>query len=139
VTEAITHLFVYGTLRSDVGGPAQARLMEGLRLAGPATIAGRLHDAGWHPAAVPSTDSADRITGELYAFDADAAPALLAALDEYEGIDAAHPALSPFRREQVAAEGEGGMRVPAWVYFYNRPVDSMPRVTSGDWLRRASG
>jgi gamma-glutamylcyclotransferase (GGCT)/AIG2-like uncharacterized protein YtfP len=132
------HLFVYGTLRSGAGGALQAGLMRRLRLAGPATIRGRLYDAGWHPAAVPSADPGDRITGELWAFDADSSEALLAALDEYEGIDAAHPDLSLFRRTNVAAEREDGMRVPAWVYVYNQPVESLPRITSGDWQRRAS-
>ena len=63
------------------------------------------------------------------------ADALLAALDEYEGVDAAHPARSLFRRRVGMAEREDGMRVPAWVYFYNGSVDSLPRVSSGDWLR----
>ena len=136
LTAVASHLFVYGTLRSDAGGPMHARWMRGVRLAGRASIAGRLYDAGPYPAAVPSDDPADRIFGELYAIEADA-DALLAALDGYEGIDAAHPAHSLFRRDSVAAQWEDGMRVPAWVYFYNRPPGSMPRVTSGDWLRRA--
>lgn len=128
-----SHLFVYGTLRSDAGGAMHNRLMRGVRRLGPASIPGRLYDAGRYPAAVPSDDPADRINGELYAIDADAGDALLAPLDVYEGVDAAHPALSLFRRSVVAAEQEDGMRVPAWVYFYNRRVDSLPRVTSGDW------
>ena len=132
------HLFVYGTLRSDAGGAMHTRLMHGVRRVGPASIRGRLYDAGRYPAAVASDDAADRITGELYAIDAAAADPLLATLDAYEGIDEAHPALSLFRRTIVAAEREDGMRVPAWVYVYNQPVDTLPRVTSGDWLRRAS-
>jgi gamma-glutamylcyclotransferase (GGCT)/AIG2-like uncharacterized protein YtfP len=135
---AASHLFVYGTLRSDAGGAMHDRLMRGVRRVGPASIRGRLYDAGRYPAAVASDDPAERVTGELYAVDVDAADALLAALDAYEGVDAAHPALSLFRRSVVAAEREDGMRVPAWVYFWNRPVDLLPRVSSGDWLRRAS-
>ena len=137
LTAAAGHLFVYGTLRSDAGGPMHARWMRGVRPLGRASVAGRLYDAGPHPAAIPSDDPADRVVGELYAIEADA-DALLAALDAYEGIDAAHPALSLFRRERVAAEREDGVRVAAWVYFYNRPPQPMPRVTSGDWLRRES-
>lgn len=133
------HLFVYGTLRADAGGSGHARLMRGVRLVGRATIAGVLHDAGRYPAALPSGDGARRITGELYAMDADAAGALLAALDDYEGVDAAHPALSLFRRHVVQAEREDGMRIAAWAYFYNRPADSLPRVATGDWLRRGAG
>jgi gamma-glutamylcyclotransferase (GGCT)/AIG2-like uncharacterized protein YtfP len=132
------HLFVYGTLRSDASGAMHARLMRGVRRMGPASILGRLYDAGRYPAAIASDDAADHITGELYAIDATAADRLLTTLDAYEGIDNANPALSLFRRTIVAAEREGGMRVPAWVYLYNRPIDSLPRVTSGDWLRRVS-
>jgi gamma-glutamylcyclotransferase (GGCT)/AIG2-like uncharacterized protein YtfP len=132
------HLFVYGTLRSDAGGSMHARLMHGVRRVGSASIRGRLYDAGRYPAAIASDDAAGRVTGELYAVDAASADRLLATLDAYEGIDEAHPALSLFRRTIVAAEREDGMRVPAWAYLYNQPVDSLPRVTSGDWLRRAS-
>ena len=130
------HLFVYGTLRSEAAGPAQKELMRGLGLTGRATIRGRLYDTGCYPAAVESHDPADRITGELWAMDADAAPALLAALDAYEGTDTARPARSLFRRQAVAAEREDGTRVRAWAYFFNRSTASMPRITSGDWLRR---
>jgi gamma-glutamylcyclotransferase (GGCT)/AIG2-like uncharacterized protein YtfP len=132
------HLFVYGTLRSDAGGVMHARLMHGVGRVGPASIRGRLYDAGRYPAAIASDDAEDRITGELYAIDAAAAGRLLAALDVYEGIDDAHPALSLFRRTIVAAEREDGMCVPAWVYLYNQPADSLPRITSGDWMRRES-
>lgn len=138
VTAAAGHLFVYGTLCSGAGGPMHGRWMRGVRLAGRASIAARLYDAGPYPAAVPSDDPGDRVFGELYAIEADA-DGLFAALDEYQGTDAAHPALSLFRRETVAAEREDGMRVLAWVYFYNRPTDSLPRVTSGDWLGREPG
>jgi gamma-glutamylcyclotransferase (GGCT)/AIG2-like uncharacterized protein YtfP len=130
------HLFVYGTLRSDAPGAAHARLMHGVRRVGRASIQGALYDAGRYPAAVPSDDPAARITGELYAMDADAADALLAALDDYEGVNAARPALSLFRREVIEAVRDDGMRVTAWSYFYNRPADLLPRVASGDWLRR---
>jgi gamma-glutamylcyclotransferase (GGCT)/AIG2-like uncharacterized protein YtfP len=130
------HLFVYGTLRSDAGGPMHARLMRDVRLVGRASIAGRLYDAGRYPAAVPSGDANERIAGELYTIDADAADALFAALDEYEGVDAAHPAASLFVRRTVEAVQEDGMTVAAWVYFYNRTTDRLPRVTSGDWLAR---
>lgn len=130
------HLFVYGTLRPEAAGPVQARLMRGLRRVGRASIAGRLHDTGAYPAAVPSDQAAERITGELFAMDAGAADGVLGALDAYEGIDAAHPALSLFRRHRVRAEREDGMCVDAWAYFYNRTADLLPRIPSGDWLRR---
>jgi gamma-glutamylcyclotransferase (GGCT)/AIG2-like uncharacterized protein YtfP len=128
-----SHLFVYGTLRSDAGGEMHQRLV---RFAGRGSIRGRMYNNGWHPSAVPSADPAERIAGELYAIDAAAGDALLAALDEYEGYDAAHPASSPFVRQAVDAVGEDGTRVTTWVYFCNEPVDGLPRIASGDWIGR---
>ncbi|HEU0301071.1 MAG TPA: gamma-glutamylcyclotransferase family protein [Longimicrobium sp.] len=129
-----SHLFVYGTLRSDAGGEMHQRLMRGVRFAGRASIGGRMYHAGWHPSAVPSADPAERVRGELYAIDPGAARALLATLDEYEGYDAAHPASSPFVRHAVEAVREDGTRATTWVYFCNGPVDGLPRITSGDWI-----
>lgn len=133
------HLFVYGTLRSDAGGAAHGRFMRGMRRVGRASIAGRLYDAGWYPAAVPSDDPDERIAGELYAMDADAADGLLAALDAYEGCHADAPDESLFVRRIVQAAGEGGDRRAAWAYFFSRPVGGLPRVASGDWICRERG
>ena len=52
--------------------------------------------------------------------------------------DAAHPAASLFLRRIAEAVRDGGMRVDVCGYFYDRPADSLPRVTSGGWLRRAA-
>ena len=128
------HLFVYGTLRAVAAGSAHARLMRGVRRVGRAAIGGVLYDAGRYPAAVPSAHPADRIAGELYVVSAGAADALLAALDDYEGYDADAPDESLFVRRIVQAAGEDGRCAAAWAYFYNRPVDGLPRVVSGDWL-----
>lgn len=127
------YLFVYGTLRSGARGPAQERLMRGLRLVGRASIPGRVYDTGPYPVGTPPVNDADRIVGELYAMDADA-DALLAALDEYEGIDAAHPDDSLFMRLAVDAMRDDGTRTPTWVYLFNGSTDGLPRVPSGDWL-----
>lgn len=128
------HLFVYGTLRGQVRGPVQARLMEGMRLEGRASVPGRLFDTGPYPVGTPSMDPADRITGEIYAFDADGADAQLAALDEYEGIDAARPDEGLFVRHVVDAVRDDGARTATWVYLYNGSTDGLPRIPSGDWL-----
>lgn len=145
------HVFVYGTLRQGGGAPPELRrlLERGSRFVGVGHIAARLHDAGAFPAAVP--DPAARVRGELYALEEpeDA----LARLDRYE---AASPALGPgrlFRRRLVEVsllegppadgvrapgpeERNGRRRLTAWTYFYDRPVDGLPVVFSGDWTRR---
>lgn len=130
------HLFVYGTLRSDAAGGAHRRLLRGVRLVSRASVAGRLHDAGRYPAAVPSGDPAERVAGELYELDPASADALVASLDRYEGCDPAEPGASLFVRSTTAAATADGRAVEAWIYWYGLPTDGLPRVARGDWVRR---
>lgn len=156
------HIFVYGTLRRGGGAPPELRrlLVDGSRFVGLGHIAARLHDAGAFPAAVP--DPVGRVRGELYALgDPDDA---LQRLDRYEGASPVLGAGRLFRRglvEVTLLQGEaagrragreeagGGprparaaarngrpRRLTAWTYFYDRPVDGLPLVFSGDWTRR---
>ena len=148
------HVFVYGTLRRGGEAPPELRrlLESGGRFVGLGRIAARLHDAGAFPAAVP--DPTGRVVGEVYTLE-DPEDAL-GRLDRYE---AAAPVLGPgrlFRRGLVevsllsgeAADGAGPpmageagrngrpRRLTAWAYFYDRPVDGLPVVLSGDLTRR---
>lgn len=127
------HLFVYGTLRSDAGGPMHRLLAGGARRIGPATAPGTLYDVGPYPAAVPS--SAGRIRGELLALNPPAA-ALLAALDAYEGFIPADPAASLYVRTSITVQTEDGRDAASWIYWYARPVDGLRLIPSGDWMRR---
>jgi gamma-glutamylcyclotransferase (GGCT)/AIG2-like uncharacterized protein YtfP len=133
---ADTYLFVYGTLRSDLGAPAARRLLAGrTRCLGAAHVAGRLHDCGAYPAVVPSPDPAHHVAGELHALAPADADALLAALDAYEGCAPyARPAL--FRRARTTATLADGGAVEAWIYLYARPAHALPCIASGDYAER---
>jgi gamma-glutamylcyclotransferase (GGCT)/AIG2-like uncharacterized protein YtfP len=126
-------LAAYGTLRT----PAVRRrlgLAGGLVVLGPCRMPGRLVDLGAYPGLVGGPGV---VHGELLAV---ADPAVLAALDAYEGWNPHAPAASLFRREAVTLAAPAGVR--AWTYRYNRDPRGAASIPGGDWLaheRRASG
>ncbi len=124
------HLFVYGTLRR--GASPMARLLRsGARYLGPATIRGRLYLIRHYPGAVPSEDPVERVHGELHRL---LDPALLLHLDDYEECSARHPPPHEYRREAVRVLCPAGAGVTAWAWLYNRPVEGLEPIPSGDFL-----
>jgi len=112
-------LVVYGLLRR---GASMSDLLHGAEYKGPVTVPGfDLYDLGPFPGAVPGTGE---LRGELFEL---ASPAVLAVLDEAEGVHAKPPL---FRRELVEAKD-----APAWMYvFAAKPPENAHRIESGDWL-----
>ncbi len=114
-------LAVYGLLRR---GDSMAHLMDGAEWLGAARLSGfDLYRLTGFPGAVPGQGS---IQVEVYEL---ASPAVLAVLDEAEGVHATPPL---YRRELV--EVLGG---PAWLYVFAGEVDADMRIASGDWLDQA--
>jgi|GEM_PF-55265 len=154
-------LFAYGTLLHATGYPdVDAAMAAGTRDLGPASIPGYLYSLGAYPAAVspkaqnlplPETGSEPqaRIHGRLLEVNDPAA--LFAVLDAYEDFDARHPAAAEFAPYEVEAEPESPpiagfpdsavalpaspAGIPCRVYLYRRPVNGLPRIEDGDWLR----
>ena len=120
-------VFVYGSLRR--GGGAHARLRPFGQCLGPASIAGRLYDLGPYPAARPARRPGERVHGELYRL---TRPAALAALDRYEGHEAADGGADEYRRDRVPVTHAGRRRL-AWVYWYARPLRGARRLPAGVW------
>jgi len=134
MSPTITHIFVYGTLRSDFQHKAHGYVARYFSLMGKAFVPGKLYDAIEYPAGVP-TEENHLITGELYDIkNAGEFEQAMQVLDEYEGsYDApGEPAL--FRRELVNVRFNEE-EVPAWIYWYNRPVAGKKWITSGDILK----
>lgn len=117
----MTRLFVYGTLRAR---GSQHHRLAGARALGPARTRPELTllDLGWHPALVQRGHTA--VVGELYEVDA----ALLAALDEFEGVPAWY--------QRVPLVLEDGVEVETYVM---RDADAGPRpeIDGGDWIAYA--
>ncbi|MDX1672452.1 MAG: gamma-glutamylcyclotransferase family protein [Balneolaceae bacterium] len=126
------YLFVYGTLRQGLKGPARRILARFSTFEGKGSFRGRLYDTGDFPAAVPSDDSGDRVIGEIYRMlESDE---LLRTLDSYEGFDPHADSGNLFNRKMVDVEHPDGKTVKAWVYLYNRPVEHCKHISSGDYL-----
>jgi gamma-glutamylcyclotransferase (GGCT)/AIG2-like uncharacterized protein YtfP len=131
------YLFVYGTLLPDLASPPLAQLMGRFPHVGSASLPGTLHDLGPYPAAVPDPASAERVRGELFRVPDD--PTILAILDHYEGHfpDRLHQSL--FRRVRTTVQPAEGPPVHAWVYVWNRPVETAPVIPNGDYRAFVAG
>ena len=109
------------------------RLLYGTTLVGPGTFQGKLYDLGNYPAAIPSNDPADLIHGEVYLLHDPSAT--LALLDQYEACTPTDPEPHEYVRVVLPIKMENDEILPAQVYLYNRPVDALTPVASGDYLR----
>ncbi len=125
-----TVLFVYGLLRSDMSAGLQSFVPGKARLLGRATVGGRLYDLEDFPGLVLD-GSGSRVLGEVWEVtDVLAWPVL----DEFEDVRLEGTGL--YRREAIEAVLEDGRQVLAQAYLYNRAVDGLILVASGDWARR---
>jgi gamma-glutamylcyclotransferase (GGCT)/AIG2-like uncharacterized protein YtfP len=129
----LQYLFVYGTLRKGLQNPMSEFLSRHADLVGTGSFRGRLYDSGRYPCAVLSDDEGDSVVGDLFSL-RDGCEALLA-LDEYEACDMDNPDRGLYIRTMAEVDIQGGGRVCAWVYIYNRSVRGMKTISSGDYLQ----
>lgn len=150
-------LFTYGTLMLNTGIVAvDAAMMNAGVILGRGYIQGWLYDLGDYPGAVPWEPRSPGV-GTVVASGAEEAEALVAeppkvwgrlmhlrdpaglfaAIDPYEGFDAADPAGSEFVRAVTRVIlPDTGVGVLSQVYFYNFPTRGRERIESGDYLAR---
>ena len=114
-------LFVYGTLMQTAGHAAHGLLQPHAEYVRDGYFVGRLYRAGDYPVAIASSDPDDRVFGEFYRVSN--APALFAALDEYEG--------EGFVRQKVPVHGDGAAVSEAWMYVFTGDVTPLARIPSG--------
>ena len=121
---AITHLFVYGTLRpGDVRWPLLHPFVNGEGVAD--EVDGDLYDTGLeYPAAV--FGGTGRIVGDIFELITDTLDHALTVLDEEEGTVG-----GLYRRVTIRTRGG---RV-AWAYEYGSGLE-LTRIMSGDWFVR---
>ena len=101
-------------------------------LIGRGSFRGRLYDSGRYPCAVLSNVESDLVIGDLF-YLRDGYEALRV-LDEYEACDMDNPERSLYIRARADVDIQGGGRVCAWVYIYNKSVKGMKTIPSGDYL-----
>ena len=101
-------LYTYGTLRPGISEPVK--------------VPGKLYAVAWFPGAKldPNSDST---------FLAERVPVIdWKGVDAYEGYNPDNPEGSLYIRKPF---------LDGFIYEYNRPVDELEEVTSGDWLQHA--
>ena len=120
----------YGTLMSAFRRSNDEPVSVALTPLGQGWIAAALFDLGAYPGAIPSSTS--RVRGELHRM---LDPlATLRALDEFEGYRPDDDGSLFVRRATSVARDDRSVE-EAWVYFFNAPLGSAPRIDSGDYLK----
>ena len=120
-----THLFVYGTLRSESEHPKARRLRAQARLIGKGSVPGRLYDLGSYPAAVFDTGEKYRVLGDVFALKPGSR--VLAEMDAYEGTDPL------YKRTVLEVKLKTGGTIEAWAYGVS-PAPRARLITSGDFI-----
>jgi len=132
--DTVRHLFVYGTLRRGSNVPQAAWLAAQARYKGQASLPGRLLDLGDYPGLLPAQSPEEKVYGDL--FELPEGQEVLEALDRYEGCHGEDPEPHEYCRIVATPTDEDGVRVWAWTYLYQLPVDPSRQIKGGDWLKR---
>ncbi len=123
----ITYLFVYGGL---MRGFDLHHYLAGSTFVDTGWTEGLLVEAGRYPGLI---DGRGKVFGELYTLHDP--PANLEALDELEDFDPTNPQASTYLRTIREVHLGNGSLPRAWVYSYNRDVNRLAVIESGDWHR----
>jgi gamma-glutamylcyclotransferase (GGCT)/AIG2-like uncharacterized protein YtfP len=129
----LTNVFVYGTLRQNSQSEMSRILTQQADFMGYASYQGRLYQIGYYPGAVPSHNPAHKVWGELYRLHNPATA--LAQLDSYEECGFGFTEPTEYTRRIQKVRLCDGEVIPAWVYVYNRPIDNLALIASGDFLQ----
>lgn len=131
--EAGDHLFVYGTLRPDLGTTPEAKLLlSNAEHLGSAVLCGALYLIDQYPGAVDSSDKTGCVIGDLFRLHENSQ--IFEQLDAYEGCSAADTHPHEYQRT-VRNVTHQGRSLMAWVYLYAWPLEGRARVPSGDFAK----
>lgn len=133
-TELVSHVFVYGTLRIGSAHPQARWLAEKAVHLGAATLPGQLVDLGAYPGLVAAKQTGNVVRGDVFRLPDN--PAILDALDRYEGCRSYDPAPHEYKRIVATATLSNGQTVPCWTYTYLHPIHPFQIIPNGDWLSR---
>jgi len=122
-------IFVYGTLL-DPENKYGVYLRDNSKFFSSAKLKGKLFDLGDYPGVVLYPDGTDLVHGILLQMDDPAT--VLDVLDIYEGFGKDQPQPNEFVRVLTEAVTEPGI-VICWVYVYNRSLDNVRQITSGNY------
>lgn len=123
------YLFVYGTLLKPINNPMSKFLNKHSEFLGTGFINGKLYDVGSYPAAISSNLKTDKIFGTVLKIKN--AEQTFKVLDMYEGTTEANPL---YIKKTMSVYLDNQSQVTAWVYIYNRSVNHLKRILSGNYL-----
>ncbi len=128
------YLFVYGTLKKDIGNDMYHLLAKHAKFISDATWKGKLYIVEDYPCAIPSDDPSDIVYGELYLLNNP--DNILPNLDEYEECSDKFPKPTLFKRIKGDVRLNNDDTVNAWIYIYNMPVDNLVQIKSGNFTKK---
>ncbi len=127
------YLFVYGTLRRDLGKPTHNLLVNGADFIGNGYLFGKLYEIDNYPGLKISQYGAkgrDKVFGEIYRLkDLD----IFDVLDDYEECSEKYPEPHEYKRVKTNIYFDNGDILSAWVYEYNYDTKNLAQIKSGDY------
>ena len=116
--EAITAVFVYGTLKT--GQCRQTCWPRSPREIRRAWVYGELYDTGPYPAMFAGKDL---VGGQAWLFDPSDMPAVLAELDDVEEYRPGHEATNLYNRQVIDCFDDQEQCLRAYTYIYGRDIE----------------
>ncbi|MHB1696598.1 MAG: gamma-glutamylcyclotransferase family protein [bacterium] len=125
------YLFVYGTLKRDIGNDMYHLLAKHAKYIDDATWSGKLYLVETYPGAVRSDNPLDAVHGEVFLLNNP--DNVLPGLDEYEECSDNFPEPKLYKRIKDKVHLATGDIINAWIYIYNLPVDNLKEIKSGNF------
>lgn len=125
-------LFIYGTLLPVFDNAWSEWLKNNSEPVTEGYMPGLLYLVSGHPGALHFPEISSKVTGLIVRMEN--VTHVLQKLDEYEDADERYGEFAEFKREIVEIYGFDGIIRKCWVYLYNRNVDNMKQLTSGDFI-----
>lgn len=127
-----SYLFVYGSLLKDQDNAMACFLQEHSTFINEGFFNGRLYQVSWFPGAVLSDQKSDRVYGHIFQLNDDRV--VFPVLDDYEGIGESYEEPQLFKKVLVSVRLKNGQNLNCWTYLYNRSVDELQQITTGNYL-----
>ncbi|MEO5997375.1 MAG: gamma-glutamylcyclotransferase family protein [Chitinophagaceae bacterium] len=131
MTNETCYLFAYGTLRKGFSSPIYKSIVEEIEWMGFSRVKGKLFDIGEYPGAIRS-ESENYIVGEIIKIKTSVK--VLEILDDYECCYTSTEKRSEYERKKEWFVLKNGIRVEAWIYWYNLPVNNKQQIPGNDYL-----
>ncbi|MCB0501204.1 MAG: gamma-glutamylcyclotransferase [Bacteroidetes bacterium] len=134
MSDNISNLFVYGTLRDDSINHMAHYLKANGVYKGQAFIYAKLYKITWYPAIVLDSSKSFKVYGDVYELPLASREKVLHELDGYEGIYHSNEESDEYERVETIAHLSDEQTLDCWVYNYKAVVDETNWIKSGDFI-----